>query len=86
MSRSVSTASTMYPCPKCPKSFPTETHLHHHLIKNLPCDLKCRQCEFDAKDRFHYYRHQKAKHLSLATTTLAKQKEDEKVQPSTIKH
>jgi hypothetical protein len=72
----VSTTST-FSCPKCPKILSTKYWLNQHLMKSLPCDLKCRQCDFQGKDRFHYYRHQKTKHPNLAlvtTTTPPKQK------------
>lgn len=51
-----------FSCPKCSQTFTTQNWLDHHIEKNLPCDFKCRQCDFKGKDRFQYYRHQKAKH------------------------
>jgi len=64
-----------FQCPKCPKSFQTERHLQDHITKKLPCDLRCRICQdFQGKDRFHYYRHQKAKH-----PRVPKEKDEEEV-------
>jgi hypothetical protein len=47
-------------CPRCFQSFLTVNWLKKHLEKTVPCDFKCKQCDFKGKDRHHYYRHQKS--------------------------
>jgi hypothetical protein len=53
---------TIFSCKRCSQTFTTQNWLDHHLSKPIPCDLKCKFCDFKGENRFQYHRHQKAKH------------------------
>jgi len=68
-----------FPCPKCSKVLSTKYWLDQHIEKPLPCDFKCKLCDFKGKDRYQYYRHQKTKHPKTTLSIISTQKEEDDV-------
>jgi hypothetical protein len=46
----------------------SKRRLLEHLDKSVPCDFKCKFCDFKGKDRHQYYRHQKAQHQNTTNS------------------
>ena len=51
-----------YQCPNCPKKLSSKQRLQTHLDKRIPCDFKCRHCDFKCDNRHKFYRHIKKEH------------------------
>ena len=49
--------TSQFMCPKCSRHLSTKQKLTQHLNKKISCDMKCRDCDFVAKDRHQFYRH-----------------------------
>lgn len=79
-------SSRKFPCPKCDRELSSNQALTKHLLKIIPCDLICRECEQKQKNDRSFTNHMKTKHNYKSTVQKKKEELDDAIEINPVQY